>query len=229
MSEEIKIVPLYRRLASGDEFEHEGVKYVAGCTLAKILDIAPSMVAAYARKGMPRVQGEGYKQTLYPVDECMEWRKAYIKAHSGQAIVDGELYYSALRFTQATGYSDAVLYTWAKRYGMPSTMLPNYPSRMFPFIRCLQWIDEHHARVAADEERKKEMKAAGIKMPTKLCAPSLCWDCRHARATVCPWFTDYTPVEGWDAEKVRWMESWTYLVHKCPNFERDEPRKQMYY
>lgn len=59
--------------------------------------------------------------------------------------------------------------------------------------------------------------------------PSICWDCKNARANLCSWFYDFTPVKGWDAEwmKERVLKSGhvlkaTYSIKSCPNFEPDE-------
>ena len=53
---------------------------------------------------------------------------------------------------------------------------------------------------------------------------TLCWDCKNAnKPHICPWFRDYTPVEGWNAKKtyiggVSQYDS--YLVMDCPLFVR---------
>jgi len=64
---------------------------------------------------------------------------------------------------------------------------------------------------------------------------TLCWKCANAKANGCSWFTDYTPVAGWNAEpsKIRiqrgvkgeqgkfyddYVDS--YVVKDCPKFIR---------
>jgi len=59
---------------------------------------------------------------------------------------------------------------------------------------------------------------------------TLCWDCQNAYYGKCPWFTDYTPVENWEAIKTRVKHGLnrfdeSYCVHKCPNFVRDKKQK----
>jgi hypothetical protein len=46
---------------------------------------------------------------------------------------------------------------------------------------------------------------------------SLCFDCSKACVRGCSWADDYTPVDGWTAEKTRLG----YLVLKCPEFTPD--------
>ena len=59
---------------------------------------------------------------------------------------------------------------------------------------------------------------------------TLCWNCQNAYYEKCSWFTDFTPVENWEAVKTkvkhdldRFDES--YCVLKCPNFKRDKKEK----
>lgn len=54
---------------------------------------------------------------------------------------------------------------------------------------------------------------------------TLCWTCANTYAGMCPWFTDFTPVEGWDAERVEIKSQSklklgceSYIVHRCPNY-----------
>ena len=54
--------------------------------------------------------------------------------------------------------------------------------------------------------------------------PTLCWNCQNARAGYCSWFTDFTPVPGWEAEETVLESTTSYAVKKCPNFIRDEER-----
>lgn len=53
---------------------------------------------------------------------------------------------------------------------------------------------------------------------------TLCWDCQNARAGGCSWFTDFTPVPGWEAEETMLEFATSYKVNECPNFIRDEER-----
>ena len=58
---------------------------------------------------------------------------------------------------------------------------------------------------------------------------TLCWSCKRATG-FCSWSEDFTPVEGWEATPTKvklaarngnnrlFVDS--YLVHKCPLFER---------
>ena len=63
---------------------------------------------------------------------------------------------------------------------------------------------------------------------------TICWECIHAdkgKASICPWVSEFKPVEGWDATRrdilvpgrnknqpAHYDES--YRVHQCPLFER---------
>ena len=58
---------------------------------------------------------------------------------------------------------------------------------------------------------------------------TLCWQCGNACTKGCSWATDYTPVEGWDAEKtvvysgnVGGPNIDSYIVRECPEFVQDE-------
>ncbi len=64
----------------------------------------------------------------------------------------------------------------------------------------------------------------------KIRKETLCWSCQNARANYCSWFTDFTPVENWEAIKTRVKHGLnrfdeSYCVHKCPNFKRDKKQK----
>lgn len=63
-----------------------------------------------------------------------------------------------------------------------------------------------------------------IRNKNKNMCPTLCWDCQNARAGYCSWFTDFTPVPGWEAEETVLESTTSYAVKKCPNFIRDEER-----
>jgi hypothetical protein len=228
MSEE-KTIPIQRRLTLGEELIHEGIKYVAGCTMADILHVAPGTLTFYAHAGMPHIMSDRFKQPLYPVDACIEWHKARGGRRGQQLIVDGELYYSIAKFSEVTGIPDSTLHVWVSRSGMPCEKFPSCRGLMLPFIRTLQWIDEHRKEMEMKAKQRNAKRAADISLYDKQCGATLCWDCKNARAGKCAWFTDYSEVDGWEAMKVPCMESWAYYVIKCPNFERDEPRKQMYY
>lgn len=58
---------------------------------------------------------------------------------------------------------------------------------------------------------------------------SICWDCANAYAHKCSWFKDYTPVEGWTAEKRKYNSGnrtiTSYCVEQCPNFISDKIEK----
>lgn len=61
----------------------------------------------------------------------------------------------------------------------------------------------------------------------------LCWTCQNARADLCCWMRDMTPVQGWDAY---WLDEITlpsghvrqatYSIKKCPNYVSDTIVKQ---
>lgn len=66
---------------------------------------------------------------------------------------------------------------------------------------------------------------------------TLCWDCANAsKSGKCPWFTNYTPVDGWWARETiikthttkddvdYFYETPSYCVIMCPLFERDSFR-----
>lgn len=67
---------------------------------------------------------------------------------------------------------------------------------------------------------------------------TLCWDCQNAYYGKCSWFTDFTPVEDWEAietiikNTIR-TGSGSYILHntksyrvdRCPNFVRDKKQK----
>jgi len=55
---------------------------------------------------------------------------------------------------------------------------------------------------------------------------TLCWTCQNGYANKCPWMTDFTPVEGWEAEKTVIMDNIrepidSYLVIKCPMYVKE--------
>lgn len=62
---------------------------------------------------------------------------------------------------------------------------------------------------------------------------SLCWDCRRAAGPMsnrCSWAIDFTPVDGWDAEKTLVYSTSdsgnpiyinSYHVYNCPLFLKD--------
>ncbi len=59
----------------------------------------------------------------------------------------------------------------------------------------------------------------------------LCWSCKNAYAHKCPWFKNYTPVEGWDAEPtiIKYYNKFgekvkddSFLIKKCPLYEADK-------
>lgn len=49
---------------------------------------------------------------------------------------------------------------------------------------------------------------------------TLCWDCTNATGA-CSWSANFTPVKGWDAERIVKPEGVTYQVNACPLFDRD--------
>lgn len=56
---------------------------------------------------------------------------------------------------------------------------------------------------------------------------TLCWQCKRAKANGCPWFTDFTPVEGWVAKKTKIKKrdgeyADSYMVKNCPLFIKDD-------
>lgn len=64
--------------------------------------------------------------------------------------------------------------------------------------------------------------------------PTKCWSCENTAYGKCPWFTDFTPVEGWTAEPTkinnaikagarRLIDS--YLVLDCPLYEPMKKRE----
>lgn len=60
--------------------------------------------------------------------------------------------------------------------------------------------------------------------------PTLCWDCTNSiRPEICPWAREFIPVDGWEAEETECMDTTdrpysSFLVKKCPLFERDACR-----
>ena len=63
-------------------------------------------------------------------------------------------------------------------------------------------------------------------VPVTPISDTLCWNCGKALAdSDCPWANNFIPVEGWEATSTnvnmgnnRTQKS--YVVHKCPIFER---------
>lgn len=67
---------------------------------------------------------------------------------------------------------------------------------------------------------------------------TICWTCRRGTRSECPWFAEHRPVPGWTAERreirmtayadgkryERPTES--YVVRKCPLYQKDPPRKK---
>lgn len=57
---------------------------------------------------------------------------------------------------------------------------------------------------------------------------TLCWECKKATTGECTWSASLTPVEGWTATPTVVMVGGScekaapsYIVHKCPLFEKD--------
>ena len=68
-------------------------------------------------------------------------------------------------------------------------------------------------------------------MPQGKFTPSLCWDCKRA-CCGCSWSQSFTPIRGWVATPTKLKLhnergvktpkfTTTYVVHECPQFERD--------
>lgn len=226
MSEIPEIVPLYRELRLGEVFEHEGIKYVSCATMANILGSDKARIVKYAHMGMPHASVSHRKRNVYPVNACIEWYRAQRRRNADKAVVNGEMYYNVGKLAEATGYNPGTIHTWGRLYGMPYEDFPQFANRMYPLIRCLQWIDEYMTAKEQTAKSRDALKAAGVKLHPKPLTEkhTLCWDCQNARAGRCSWFTNYTPVEGWTADKTKWMNSYSYNVRECPLFERDEPR-----
>lgn len=57
---------------------------------------------------------------------------------------------------------------------------------------------------------------------------TLCWDCKNATSSKCPWVDRFEPVEGWCARHHRVSGSYfpydSYCVIRCPLFKRDADR-----
>ena len=56
---------------------------------------------------------------------------------------------------------------------------------------------------------------------------TLCWICANAYAHKCEWMKNYTPVNGWEAQKTVIHDLFngdidSYKVIKCPNFIPDK-------
>ena len=54
---------------------------------------------------------------------------------------------------------------------------------------------------------------------------NICWDCEKACGG-CSWSRNFEPVPGWKAKKIRWSRTkeTTYMITKCPLFERTPDR-----
>ena len=50
---------------------------------------------------------------------------------------------------------------------------------------------------------------------------TLCWDCKRSYKNMCSWAMNYEPVEGWIATQTHNKYTDSYLVKKCPLFDRD--------
>ena len=51
------------------------------------------------------------------------------------------------------------------------------------------------------------------------CPDSLCWDCKNATGG-CEWSQSFTPVDGWEAIPRTIRDDDSFLVIKCPKFEK---------
>lgn len=63
---------------------------------------------------------------------------------------------------------------------------------------------------------------------------TLCWTCQNGYANKCPWMTDFTPVEGWEAEKTVIRDNIrepidSYLVIKCPMYVKENIKENKTY
>lgn len=60
---------------------------------------------------------------------------------------------------------------------------------------------------------------------------TICWKCKNSYYGKCSWHTDFTPVKDWVAEptKIKNYKEYinSYLVLKCPNFEKEDRVKRV--
>ena len=60
---------------------------------------------------------------------------------------------------------------------------------------------------------------------------TLCWDCKNATNSGCPWSRDFKEVDGWNAKKVKVKINGdgkhidTFRVKECPLFQDDSHRE----
>ena len=51
---------------------------------------------------------------------------------------------------------------------------------------------------------------------------TICWTCKNTNGNICSWFSEeMKPVDGWTAEFRPTSDGASYLVRKCPNYERE--------
>lgn len=219
-----RIIYCERRPLKGARIVIDGVEYMPGGTaLAQELGISLSkMYKAYSR-GLPSA-GTNFKRIrLYPLMDCKKW----LQEHSGkmveEIVLDGKRYYDRHKIAELLGASPSSIEKWQRKNGLPWIVLNNR-HRMYPVDDCQTWYEGYTQTTACYRHMAhlRDRKGEG----------SICNGCDNAYAHKCCWFRDYTPVDGWTAEKVPFsgaVYSFTFNVKSCPNFKPDPPRNATYW
>ena len=210
-------------LPDGDETAKVyGVEYGKCNTLAGLLGVKSNRISDFVHAGMPFAKIKNSRFNLYPLQECQEWAEEHLtgsKTVIDCAIIDGKVHYGLARIAEHMDVHKGTVCNWVLKYGFPCIIYKG--CRMFPFFECLEWANKH----ARKSKEEKHLIYTGGEQK----AQSLCWRCGNAYAKKCSWFTDYTPVDGWDAQENRYncggYVGAAYNVLKCPNFTPDKPRR----
>ena len=199
----------------------DGIEYAKCSVAARYLDVPAKRLCDFVRKGMPYAKSACGHHNFYPLKACKEWLEKgnFGKRRIERIVLDGKVYYSGKLLSECAQVHISTVGEWARKYGMPSITYKRWT--LYPLDECIEWIQQH----ASKNKQEKHRIQAG-ETSSK---PSLCTRCDNAYAFRCSWFTNYTPVPGWEAEKKMYMcagvEKPSYNVRKCPNFTPDRPRK----
>ena len=102
----------------------------------------------------------------------------------------------------------------------------NYTTIYFDCRGCARRFSIKYNENGDEIERRCIGKAKhGRDRKTVVKPQTICWNCKNAVGGGCSWFTDYTPVEGWEAVKTElrggYYDYESYLVQHCPEFVDD--------
>lgn len=218
------VIDVTKAQRNGDLFVVDGIEYAKNGKAAQLLGVKSGNLASYAAHGMPVAKEARGPHNLYPIQACREWLSANNTGgkYISKITLHGKLHYNGKTLAECVGVHQTTISAWGAKYGMPSIEWRG--NRFYPLLDCLEWIEDYRRKT---NEEKYKVRA---NFDPQLQRRSICNDCDNAYAHKCPWFRDYTPVEGWTATEIPTTDYQghavpSYNVQKCPNFVPDPPRK----